>query len=571
MNPLHQFLIDLGAAKTSHSGRTFYEHLCGVESILRTWRQSPEMCTAGLFHSVYSTEKFKHVTLPMSDRSVLQQLIGENAERLVFLFAALQRNALFEFARSCDPLSPEVSAELPCFWDLNNKIAVSGDELGQVLLLHLANRLEQSMKPATGIGFWLPFAGELAQILRGFGALVPPVVAGLPAVTPEGELRAQSFYQQGIGFLQNDDPLRAIEYLSQACGECASLAEPHLLLAFAHRLGEDPDAAKREASMGRELLDGWGVAWHKHLSIDRWRQLADLAIGGAQASEMREIFNEMLDAKRRAQGHITRDIPFEADASTPSDQANAARFFAYLQSVRTHQSKRAVKWYPGLTRIPWYDPADFPVARELESRFAEIKAEALKVQPGFYHEESEQIGRTGSWQVSMFYEQGRRNDFVSDQCPVTASILDSHPSIRRSAGLIYLSKMAPHTHVAAHQASSNIRVRCHLALSIPKGDCAIRVGDEAHHWEEGKCIVFDDTFEHEVWNRTDEERLVLLVDLWHPGLSPLERDALDTVNWLGIWRANSMMGTWQRNDGQRRKEGKPDAAEAADLVREMQR
>lgn len=378
-------------------------------------------------------------------------------------------------------------------------------------------------------------------------------------------------YQQGIGFLHDDDPVRAIEYLSQACEECGAVGEPHLLSAFAHRLAGDAGMARQEALRGRELLDVWGIPWHKHLSMDGWRKLADLVLGDAPAGDIREVFDEMLAAKRQAQGFATRDIAFEADSSASSDQANAARFFAYLKSVRTHRSKRAVKWYPGLTRIPWYDPAEFPVARELESRFAEIKAEALRVQPGFYHEESEQIGRTGSWQVSMFFEQGRRNDFVCDQCPVTASLLDTEPSIRRSAGLIYLSKMASRTHVAAHQASSNIRVRCHLALSIPQGDCAIRVGGEVHHWEEGKCIVFDDTFEHEVWNRTDEERLVLLVDLWHPGLSALERDALDTVNWLGIWRANSMTGTWQRNDGQRRKEGKPEAADATELVREMQR
>ena len=76
--------------------------------------------------------------------------------------------------------------------------------------------------------------------------------------------------------------------------------------------------------------------------------------------------------------------------------------------------------------------------------------------------------------------------------------------------MIYLSKVGPHTHVAPHRAGSNIRLRCHLALSIPEGDCAIRVGDDVHRWKEGKCIVFDDTLEHEIWNRTDEERLVLL-------------------------------------------------------------
>jgi aspartate beta-hydroxylase len=165
----------------------------------------------------------------------------------------------------------------------------------------------------------------------------------------------------------------------------------------------------------------------------------------------------------------------------------------------------------------------------------------------------------------MFYEQGRRNDYVCEQCPTIMSVLDNDPCVRRSAGLSYLSKMAPGTHVAAHQAGTNIRLRCHLALSIPPGDCAIRVGDEVRHWEEGRCIVFDDTFEHEVWNRTDQERLVLLVDLWHPHLSSLEREGLEAINWISISRAYEMLGTWQRNDAQRKQEQGFAAKGAKDL------
>ena len=179
----------------------------------------------------------------------------------------------------------------------------------------------------------------------------------------------------------------------------------------------------------------------------------------------------------------------------------------------------------------------------------------MKVRPSNYFEEAEDIGRTGSWQVCMLYEQGRRNDDICDQCPTTTAVLEGHDSVRRSAGLIYLSKMAPQTHVAAHQARGNLRLRCHLALSIPEGDCAIRVGDTVHRWEEGKCIVFDDSFEHEVWNRTDEPRLVLLIDLWHPDLTKLERAALDTVNWMSLEKARAMMGTWHRNDSERGREG----------------
>ena len=54
----------------------------------------------------------------------------------------------------------------------------------------------------------------------------------------------------------------------------------------------------------------------------------------------------------------------------------------------------------------------------------------------------------------------------------------------------------------------------------------MRVGEEVRVWEEGKCLVFDDAFEHETWNDTAEERVVLLFDLWHPELVRGEREAI---------------------------------------------
>jgi aspartyl/asparaginyl beta-hydroxylase (cupin superfamily) len=45
-------------------------------------------------------------------------------------------------------------------------------------------------------------------------------------------------------------------------------------------------------------------------------------------------------------------------------------------------------------------------------------------------------------------------------------------------------------------------------------------------WQEGKCLVFDDSFEHEVWNKSDSERVVLLIQFWHPDLTEAEVWAL---------------------------------------------
>jgi hypothetical protein len=61
-------------------------------------------------------------------------------------------------------------------------------------------------------------------------------------------------------------------------------------------------------------------------------------------------------------------------------------------------------------------------------------------------------------------------------------------------------------------------LRYHLGLIVPEDaeSCRIRVGDDFRHWEEGKSLIFDDTFNHEVWNDTDETRVVLFVDVLRP-------------------------------------------------------
>lgn len=565
---LHDFLIQLGAAAVPHSGRSLYEHLCGVNSILRAWEQAESVCAAGMFHSIYSTEKFRHTTLPMSERSRLQAVIGEEAEQLVYLFATLPRAAVLEAAGSWQPFSAAEYAEIACHGD-SKIVQVSKTELTNLVLLQMANRVEQASKPTTGIGFWLSRISELVTDLHAFSdASFPKALAELGTINRDDERRLNSLYLQGIALLQNDDPRGAMAYLEDASRDYGFVGEPYLMLAVARRLSGEAELAREAACKGLEILKSWGTPWHKRLSMESWYTLADLITDNGPIEDVKNLLRGISVAHDQSQALSAGEAGIESskpDSSILNPQAGASRFFSYLKAVQTYRSKPAIKWYPGLSRQSWYDPGQFPVTRELESHFTEIKAEALKVQTGYYYEEAENIGRTGSWQVCMFYEQGRRNDRVCSMCPTSTAVIDGNDSIRRTAGLIYLSRMAPHTHVAAHQARGNIRVRCHLALRVPRGDCAIRVGDRVHHWEEGKCIVFDDTFEHEVWNRTDEERLVLLIDLWHPDLTPLERDALDTINWLSMTIASGMVGTWQRNDSQRGKEAKFGVEQTLDL------
>jgi len=84
-----QFLLELGCDKTKHSHRTLLDHLKGVHDLLRDWGNNEDVCNAGLFHSIYGTDTFKHVSL--SDRSALIDRIGAASEELVRIFSEGKR------------------------------------------------------------------------------------------------------------------------------------------------------------------------------------------------------------------------------------------------------------------------------------------------------------------------------------------------------------------------------------------------------------------------------------------------------------------------------------------------
>jgi aspartyl/asparaginyl beta-hydroxylase (cupin superfamily) len=144
------------------------------------------------------------------------------------------------------------------------------------------------------------------------------------------------------------------------------------------------------------------------------------------------------------------------------------------------------------------------------------------------HPESRRLALAGRWQSFELYRMGQRRDENCAVCPLTTELVERIPGTD-SAGLVYFSAMRPGAAIRPHCGPHNLRVRCHLGLHV-RANCGIRVGGMRRTWEEGKCLVFDDSFVHEVWNRGTDARAVLLVDVWHPDLSTVEIEAITTLS-----------------------------------------
>src|SRR3981081_2667569 len=89
-----------GADSWPHGFNSFLGHLCGTHDILTTWRQPERVRLAGAVHSAYATEAFPRALFDLSEREALRALIGDQAERLVYVFCAIHRNELFAQLRS---------------------------------------------------------------------------------------------------------------------------------------------------------------------------------------------------------------------------------------------------------------------------------------------------------------------------------------------------------------------------------------------------------------------------------------------------------------------------------------
>lgn len=196
-------------------------------------------------------------------------------------------------------------------------------------------------------------------------------------------------------------------------------------------------------------------------------------------------------------------------------------------------------FFPGLPTAPYFERADFPWIEDLERQTGAIREELLAVLPEqdrgervFMDDDAERkgLGRaTGeaTWTGFYFYRHGERRDENHALCPRTSAALEAVPlvRIREHAPEVMFSVLTPGTHILPHRGVTNTRVVCHLPLVIPD-DCALVVGGETHQWREGSAVVFDDTFEHEAWNRGTRTRVVLIIDVWNPHLTAAEREAV---------------------------------------------
>jgi aspartyl/asparaginyl beta-hydroxylase (cupin superfamily) len=257
--------------------------------------------------------------------------------------------------------------------------------------------------------------------------------------------------------------------------------------------------------------------------MDRFDLLMRNCHGAAMIDNLRELINEwrlQQHGRHKRIDQFARIVLGEAPTGTPPLQDPELYFWPGLKSQPFHDG--AVSWMVELE-------AAYPVIRSELGRLLEAKVAFTPYAQGAdarYREEKFDLEeRSDRWSIYDLLEPA-----AESLCPKTVDLLERWFRIELGEPVTaQFSALRAGAHIPPHCGISNVFLTAHLGLIVPQG-CRIRVGNETRYWSEGHGLVFDDSFEHEVWNEGDSTRIVLIARFYHPALSEIEIEALGTLH-----------------------------------------
>ncbi len=230
---------------------------------------------------------------------------------------------------------------------------------------------------------------------------------------------------------------------------------------------------------------------------------------------------------------------------TPAERGRVARLTSNASHrTRAYHSEATHFHYPGLREVEFHDPAQFAWLRRFEDATDLVAAEMAKAAaatsaelvPYIQYADNEPLAQWAGlnfnrdWTAIHLIDRGQVVGANADLCPATMQLLGTvtQPWIAGCGANAMFSLLAPHTAIPAHVGVANFRVLCHLPLVVP-GQCWFRSGATVREWERGQGWIFDDSIEHEAANDSDQLRVIMIFDTWHPDLSPAECAAITAL------------------------------------------
>lgn len=361
-----------------------------------------------------------------------------------------------------------------------------------------------------------------------------------------------------ITHLRAGEARQARDMLEQICAPDSGIEPPWLLLAHACRmLGDDAGeemALKKILAIDKRhmpallLMGDLKARNDDDRAADSFYRAAINMVGaGAAVSEdlrpkLKQAEEFLAGVQGRFEAYLLRKLEENGltGATTPVPVRQAIDLLMGRRQI-FHQ-KPSLFYYPGMPQREFYERSEFPWLADMEAAIPDMQEELRGV-----------IARTQeftpyvqghpdrprpnnpllddpSWGAHYFWKDGVEVTENSVHCPKTMAALAAAPIpvIQERSPMALYSVLEADTHIKPHHGMLNTRLICHIPLILPP-DCALRVGAETRPWQEGQALIFDDSFEHEAWNRSDQRRVILLFEIWRPEISEAERSALTTM------------------------------------------
>lgn len=223
-----------------------------------------------------------------------------------------------------------------------------------------------------------------------------------------------------------------------------------------------------------------------------------------------------------------------------SPHSRVETFFRTARDVLLPVVERPIDQFSLVGTGEFFAPENFPWTKQLEANWLSIRHELEAVMseqeiPGFQEvlPSQQSLTQGKQWQTFLLFGYGHKVEANCSACPETTRLIESIPGMKTA----FFSILAPGKHIPAHRGFYKGVLRYHLGLIVPepKENCRIRVGKTIRHWSEGESMIFDDTYDHEVWNDTDATRVVLFMDVVRPLPSPLSmlnEGVIKFISWL---------------------------------------
>ena len=373
------------------------------------------------------------------------------------------------------------------------------------------------------------------------------------------QAEVERIQQHGVAALQRGDASAARAAFEQLAGSDGCGPQARLLLAEAcRRLGDvDAEASALDAVLADDPYniaalvmrgDAYGRAGDRRAATSFYQAALAAAkragrVPPALAAKLERAAELVREASGDYQSYLLRAL-----TERGIDPAGAGKRFKDSLDIlfgrkEVFLQQPTIFYFPGLPQIQFYDREQFAWVRELEAATPEIKAElvALINEGAEFRPYVEQdknrpfydfhgLNDDPSWSALYLWNNGARVEENARRCPRTVAALERVPMTYMGARTpsVLFSLLRPGAHIPPHSGMLNTRLICHLPLIVPPG-CWLRVGNEMHHWQEGRLVLFDDSIEHEARNPSGEPRIVLLFDIWRPELNEEEREAVATI------------------------------------------